>query len=235
MRRKIISLLISFTIITLTSCQNRNEQGLVAHYPLDGDFKDLSGNSHDIRVHEAVLTKDRFGRENSACFFNGISTNILAQVKNMPAVDHAQTISWWFMIEQPPDYVDSLGADNMITLVDTVQGIGLQFGYRAPGYHTLGLDTWYWGGRTVLGVAPTVTNKWHHCVYTYDGQVHRYFIDGQEIAQSSVKPQSGTPNTLMFGNYPSGDQFFAGSLDDIKIYNRVLKPSEIETLYKVKE
>lgn len=234
MDRKIIPLLIGFVFMTLNSCHYKTEKGLVAWYPFDGDARNKIGIGCDGIVQEAVPTSDRFGHVNKAYRFNGSSAYILAAVKNMPAVDHPQSLSWWFMIDQPPVYSDSLGADNMIALVDTAHGIGVQAGYRGPGYHTPGLDTWYWGGRTVLVSQPPAENIWHHCVYTYDGQTHRLYLDGQETAHSAVKPQSGNPDMLMFGNYPGGDQFFTGSLDDIRIYNRAITQSCIENLYREK-
>lgn len=235
MNSKIISLSISIAIMALNSCHNRTEQGLVAWYPFDGDARSMLGNQYNGKVFEAVLTSDRFGHDNNAYRFNGISAYILAPVDIMPAVDHPQTISWWFMIEQPPVYSDSLGADNMIALVDTAGGIGVQAGYRGPGYHTSGLDIWYWGGRTVLVSQLPAENRWHFCVYAYDGQTHRFYLDGQQVSQSAAKPQIGTPNMLMFGNYPGGDQFFAGSLDDVRIYNHDLTQSKIDNLYNAKE
>lgn len=223
---------LSILILSVTSCTKKEIPGLVAHYSFSGDASDESHNQNNALVHEATLTSDRFGNTKSAYRFNGTSAYIFAPVKNMPAPDAAQTISWWFMIEQPPDYIDSLGADNMIAMVDTVDGIGLQFGYRAPGYHTPGLDTWYWGGRTVLGTQPPAVNKWHHCIYTYDGRTHRFYLNGLLRSQSEVEPQAGTPEILMFGNYPGGNQFFAGALDEVRIYNRVLSHSEIEFVFK---
>ena len=226
-----VCLLLMITI----SCRKSITDGLVAYYPFDGDANDCSGHANNGIFDGAVLTANRFGKANSAIRFDGIAATISAKVTGMPAVDAPQSFSWWFLIEQPPTYIDSLGADNMIALVDTVKGIGVQTGFRAPGYHSRGLDIWYWGGRTVLESPQPALNKWHHCVYTYDGSIHRFYLDGQEYAQSDAKPQTGIPDILMFGNYPSGDQFFQGNLDDIRIYNRVLTQSDVEVLYKLRE
>ena len=235
MKGKIIFTSISFICLLISSCQNSDQRGLVVYYPLDGDIRDLAENSSSGRIVNAVPCEDRFGRKNHAYFFNGTSAYIVTRVKHLPAVDQTQTISWWFKIEQPPAYADSMGADNMIALVDTAAGIGVQTGYRGPGYHTDGLDTWYWGGRTVLEEKPPALNQWHQCVYVYEGSVHRFYLDGRETTQSTVQTQSGVPNICMLGNYPSGDQFFEGSLDDIRIYNRVLSLTEIENLYNAEE
>lgn len=226
---------ISFIIIFCLFCQKKEIPGLVADYTFNGNAADESGNENHAVVHGAHLTSDRFGNENSAYHLDGTSAHILAMVSNMPAVNNPQTISWWYRVDQSPEFSDSMGAGNMIALVDSALGIGVQFGYRAPRYHTLGLDTWYWGGRSVLESHQPTVNEWHHCVYTFDGQVHLFYQDGRQTAQSSVQSQVGTPNMLMFGNYPGGDQYFAGSLDEVRIYNRALSPSEIGLLYKEKE
>jgi len=226
-----ILILIIFSI----SCQNIEKPGPVAEYSFNGNALDESGNDNHAVVHGARLTSDRFGNENAAYYFDGSSGYIEALVSNMPAVEDPQTIACWFMIDQPPGYPDSLGADGMISLVDSAADIGVQFGYRAPGYHTLGLDVWYWGGRTVLETDQPQLNKWHHIAYTFDGKTHRFYLDGQQKAQSVVKPQHGTPKMLMFGNYPGGDQFFRGSMDEVCIYTRALPSAEIELLYNKKE
>jgi len=217
------------------SCQKNSDSGVVAHYSFDGDASDQSANGNHGIVNGAISVSDRFGNANNAYSFDGTSAYILAMVSNMPAVDSPQTISFWYIIDQPPSYIDSLGADNIIALVDSAEGIGVQVGYRAPGYHSSGLDTWYWGGRSILESEQPAINQWHHCVYTYDGQTHIFYLDGRQKAQSSVNPQVGTPDILMLGNYPGGDQFFSGSLDDVLIYNRALSFSEIELLYNKKE
>ena len=227
--------LIWLPVVLCLSCQNKEIPGLVAEYSMNGNAMDISGNGNHGVVHGAFLTMDRFGNENCAYRFDGTASNILAFVSNMPAVNEAQTISWWFKADQQPVFSDQLGAGNMIALVDTTDGIGLQFGYRAPGYHSLGLDGWYWGGRTILETEPPIVDEWHHCVYTYDGKMHCFYVDGRQTAQSSVQPQTGNPNMLMFGNYPGGDQYFSGCLDEVCVYHRALSAAEIDLLYNEKE
>jgi hypothetical protein len=228
--------LASFFIVCLlcwgnTSCKRNIDSGLVAYYPFNGNASDQSGNGNHGVVDGATLTSDRFGNENSAYRFDGINDNILAGVKNMPAIESPQSFSWWFKIDTIPTYIDEWGADNMIALVDTGKGVGIQFGFRAPGYNSLGFDTWNWGGGTLLEVERPEQKKWHHCVYTYDGSTHRFYINGIEIKKSTAKTQQDIPTLLMFGNYPSGDQFFEGQMDDIRVYNRTLKQPDMLNLY----
>jgi hypothetical protein len=213
------------------ACQKETDIGLVAYYPFSGDARDHSGNENHGSVDGSLLTADRFEQENSAFHFDGEKAMIEAHVKGMPAIDSPQSLSWWFRVETDPTYNDDFGADNMIALVDSGKGIGIQFGFRGPGYKSRGFDTWNWGGGTLLETEQPTLKKWHHCVYTYDGLNHRFYINSNEMSNSTKRTQQDTPTLLMFGNYPSGDQYFAGDLDDVRIYNRTLNQHEITILF----
>ena len=69
--------------------------GLIAHYPLQGDGKDLSGNENNATVNYATPTTDRFGNSNGALYFNGTNSYLEAPHKQylntLPI-----TISCWF-------------------------------------------------------------------------------------------------------------------------------------------
>lgn len=230
MMKKYALMLLILLIVPFPSCEDSINNGIVAYYPFDGDAKDYSGKANHGAVSGAVLTTDRFGRENNAFHFDGEKATIEAKVRNMPAIDSPQSFSWWFRIDTEPTYINDSGADNMIALVDSGKGIGIQFGFRAPGYHTLGFDAWNWGGGTLLEAEQPAVDKWHHCVYTFDGLNHKLYVDGAETSNSRANTQQDIPTLLMFGNYPSGNQYFAGDMDDIRIYNRVLNEDEITLL-----
>ena len=233
MMKKYLFISMFFLLTALISCKEdvNISKGLVAYYPFDGDAKDYSGNNNNGVVNGAVLTTDRFGRENSAYSFDGEKATIEATAKGMPAIDSPLSISWWFMISTKPTFINESDADNMIALVDSGKGIGIQFGFRAPGYETLGFDTWNWGGNTILEEKLPDVGKWHHCIYTFNGTVHKFYFNGIEIDESTEKTQNGVPTILMIGNYPSGNQYFAGEIDDIRIYNRELNQDEVNYLF----
>lgn len=221
-----------FALLLIISCQNTIDKGLVAYYPFTVGVDDQSGHGQNGIVNGAVLTEDRSGNKNCAYRFDGINAAILVNLTQIPALQEAQSISWWYVIDSIPKFSDEWGAGNMIALVDTAKGIGIQFGFRGPAYKSLGLDAWNWGGGTLLECQPLAVKVWHHCVYTFDGRENRFYLDG-ELQTSSVKEtQIGVPTLLMFGNYPSGDQYFEGRLDDIRIYNRVISQAEIRQLFQ---
>ncbi len=224
--------IVIFMLVVITSCRY---QGL----PIPLVYFSFSGNTIEKQIHSNKLensgakrSSDRFGTPNSAYYFDGTAASMMASLSDMPNINSSLTISWWFKIDATPFFKDSLDAGNMIALVDTTQAIGLQSGYRAPGYKTQGLDVWNWGGGTILECRKPEINQWHHCAYTYDGHKHRYFLDGQQISESDVKPQSGRPNLLMLGNYPGGTQYFGGWLDEIRIYDQALSIRKVGELFR---
>ena len=74
MKRNVISIALILMSITMIIAQIPTE-GLIAHYPFNGNANDESGYGNDGTVNGATLTEDRFGKSNSAYIFNGTSSN----------------------------------------------------------------------------------------------------------------------------------------------------------------
>ncbi|MEC7771764.1 MAG: LamG domain-containing protein [Bacteroidota bacterium] len=222
-------------LMLFLSCQHEDLPPTLIHYSFSENSIEGQGSSTILENHGTENSIDRFGNPQSARYFNGESASMNATLKEMPSIDSHLTISWWFKSKDKPIFKDSMDAGNMIALVDTTKAIGLQFGYRAPGYTTKGLDVWNWGGGTILDCQKPNINQWHHCVYVYDGYEHQFFLDGQSISKSETKPQSGRPNLLMLGNYPGGTQFFKGSLDEIRIYDQALSKIQVLELFELEK
>jgi hypothetical protein len=72
--------------------------------------------------------------------------------------------------------------------------------------------------------------EWAHLAVTYDGSTLRFYINGgldtQEVDVSLVFGTNDEP--LILGcDFPSGDEYFDGAMDDVRIYNRALLPGEV--------
>ena len=81
--------------------------------------------------------------------------------------------------------------------------------------------------------------SWHHVAFTYDssntGNVPIFYIDG--VAQtlttktSPAGAQTDNAGTGYIGNRGTVDRYLNGLIDDVRIYNRILTPTEISALY----
>ena len=77
-------------------------------------------------------------------------------------------------------------------------------------------------------------SRWYHLVVTYDGSdTLTTFMDGRLMnKKGGVVPTAANTKKLCFGSGSNGSsRLFAGSLDEVRIYERALEVSEIEQLY----
>jgi hypothetical protein len=75
---------------------------------------------------------------------------------------------------------------------------------------------------------------WHHLAATYDGTIMLLYLDGNQVASSTftLSLTSGIyPFTIGMG-YP-GNGKFAGSMDEVAVYNAALSSSSILNHYQV--
>jgi len=84
----------------------------------------------------------------------------------------------------------------------------------------------------------TITNgQWYHIVATFDSSsiTQKIYIDGvQNATQTTTGTMTANSNTLKIGySQGTGDSsnYFNGNIDDVRVYNRALSPSEVKQLY----
>ena len=78
-------------------------------------------------------------------------------------------------------------------------------------------------------------NQWFHLAGTYDGVTLRLYLNGQQVGTLGVAV-TPTVNTgpLEIGRdnaSTDGVFYFPGKIDEVRVYNRALSPSEIKSLY----
>lgn len=76
---------------------------------------------------------------------------------------------------------------------------------------------------------PLSADTWHHLTATLDGTALRAYVNGVLITTNSTArgPASYESRTLTLGRHCAAPQFFAGQVDDVRIYNRALSQTEI--------
>ena len=82
----------------------------------------------------------------------------------------------------------------------------------------------------VSGAKANPVNTWTHLALTYDGAMLRLYVNGS-LAASQARTgaiQTNSSPVRIGGNVPYG-QFFQGLIDEVRIYNRALSQTEIQT------
>jgi hypothetical protein len=68
---------------------------------------------------------------------------------------------------------------------------------------------------------------WHNIIYTFDGAIHTLIVDGVTAANTNTAQTSCAITEVQVGAVVGSLEFFQGSVDDLRIYNRVITATEI--------
>ena len=196
--------------------------GLVAAYSFnDGagtSITDSAGGANPGSISGATWTTA--GKYGSALSFDGVNDWVTVSDSASLDVTRVTLEAWvrptalgsmWRTVlhkEQPGGMVYALYAN---------QGFGLPLGQVNIG-----------GARNALG-ANLPLNTWSHLAVTYDGAVLRLFVNGTAAGTVTVSgsiPASTGP--LRIGGNAVRSEWFAGQIDEVRVYNRALTQSEIQ-------
>jgi hypothetical protein len=213
------------------------KDGLIAHYELDGNLSDSSGNYRHGRTldGEVRYTNGSVGR---AADFNG---EVRVSFGNVGDFEQAFTIAVWLKtgIQSPMTVLQKLSD------AKTRRGFEMSFDQSEPlpglkrGCHLTVRLTNQWPDNVVeMRTKERVDeNEQHHLVVAYDGSGKaaglRVFVDAKAVDLETVKDNlSGsirTASQLEIGNREWGNPY-KGQMDDLRLYARQLTPTEIEDL-----
>jgi len=229
-------LLLLFTLTSLNTLAQIPADGLVAYFPFNNNANDESGNNNNGIVTGAVLANDRFGNANKAYYFRN-NTDIIrihnSATINQNAVTDNYTVSFWYKTDienTPSDYY------SVIIAKDGTPGYPYKF------YHTVKDDSIIvtgnvWDFNSNIGsttrFAYLKNDAWHQLVFIADKTKDSIFlyIDGglKSVSQNNTVISGSNDWDLTIANGWTGEKCFIGSIDDIRIYNRVLNDPEIKS------
>jgi hypothetical protein len=80
------------------------------------------------------------------------------------------------------------------------------------------------------GTAALAANTWTHVAATYDGTTLRLYINGVQVSTTTVTGAVvATTGVLRLGGNSAWGEYFAGLIDEVRVYSRVLTAAEITT------
>ena len=214
--------------------------GLVAYYPFNGDTKDASGNGNHGINHGAVLAKDRYGRPDGAYYFScfhgmdGVHIEV-PDSASLNSPSNAVTISAWIRSDVDWYVKNKNGKQSWLSVV--CKG-------RTKRQYSLQIDAgtqkiWLMlGDRSCRDAVRGSSNypkrgEWYHVAMTYDGTKQVAYLDGEPVGHKMSKGQLDAAGEPLFigRDTPGEEEFFKGTIDDVRIYNRALSEYEISILF----
>jgi glucose/arabinose dehydrogenase/PKD repeat protein len=206
---------------TFTSVSQPSE--LVAAYAFDEGSgtvtADASNNANGGSVSGAAWVDGRFGK---ALSFDGV--NDLVTVNDAASLDLtvAMTLEAWVNPRTGNGWRNVLLKERPGQLAYALYGTTDTTRASAEISTGANLD--------VQAAATLALNTWSHLAATYDGATLRLFVNGTQVNSRAVTGAiavSGGP--LRIGGNTVWGEYFAGLIDDVRIYSRALSQSEVQT------
>ena len=198
--------------------------GLAGYWRFDGNANDASGNGRNgTPMGMPTYTAGKFGQ---AIRFDGVDDYVVIGAVGISGAA-PRTISGWAKIHTLgwPNWVDVFGFTGP-------SGAGGHFDIELVGTTTTpGHTTYGYYGIHVYGWEQDIVeadSDWHHLAASYDGTMVRWYGDGRLIG-SGVRDVN-TPDNVHMGKRDDNENYFPGSVDEVRIYNRVLSDGEVASL-----
>ena len=180
---------------------------------------DTSGGNHSGSTLNTTWTSGKYG---AALTFNGTNSWVtvnsaaalnLVTAQTLEAWVYPTTISGWrSVMMKEPNGLYYLEASN-----GSVAGAG-----PSAGLNTGSLQD-------VYGPASLPLNTWSHVATTWNGAMLRMFVNGVQVASKAVSgPLLTSTQPLRIGGNSTWGEYFAGKIDEVRIYNRALSAAEIQ-------
>lgn len=202
--------------------------GRVLHYPMNGNANDISGNGFNGTTQGGVTNDiNRFDEPSGALRLNGTNGFIDA-----PDGDYFGSGSFSISAWMRPVAFNSwsrimdfgIGQGNQNVLIGATNGTTGRAAIQTYNATT---------PSTVVTAPNAVTlNQWTHVAFVFENGAGRLYVNGVLVNQGpQLFPQSVVRTLCYIGRSNwAADGFLNGTLDDFRIYNRVLSDVELASL-----
>ena len=198
--------------------------GLIGYWPLDDGFGTTAIDASPVATDGSLVNGPVWttGAVNGALDFDGVDDAISFPSQPLLTTVQDVTIAAWIRHSPTNQWRSIVDARD-----STADGYDL---YLNP----TGRPFLRYNNDTLVGPDVVADGNWHHIVGTVDANGLRLYVDGLLVASgSSVVQPVNVSNHLRIGeNYAYGNSFFAGSLDEVRIYQRALDAADIVDLYR---
>lgn len=212
-------------VVTITNDDGAPIAGLVAAYGFNETTGtttvDASGNNFTGTI--AGATRTTAGKNGGALTFDGV--NDWVTVPDAAALDVTRvTLMAWVRPSALGDWKTAIMKENNGGLVYALYAEDAVD--RPAAYVNFGGTD-----RAAAGTTKLAVNTWAHIAMTYDGAALRIYQNGALVRTVNMTGNiiNGAGPLRIGGNASWTNEFFAGLIDDVRVYNRALTLAEVQT------
>jgi len=188
---------------------------LVGHWTLDeteGTVASDSAGENDGTVMGSPVWHPDAGMVDGALEFDGVGTFVVSDLA-VKSADGPFSILAWVKGGQPGQVlISQQGGGDWLSI--------------NPADGTLATECAGRVNRPLFSEGVITDGKWHRIGITWDGTSRRLYMDSEEVATDSQDSLASSDGGLMFGagKHLAAGSFFSGLIDDVRIYDRIVKP-----------
>jgi hypothetical protein len=199
--------------------------GLAAAYSFNeasGNANDSSGNNNTGTVSGA--TRTAAGKYSGALSFDGVNDRVNINDSNSLDLTTSMTLEAWVRPTSAAGWDSVIMKERPGNLTYALYGNSDTFG--GP----WGEVARSAGQAFTFSPATLAINTWTHLAVTYDGATLRLYVNGAQASSLTITGGITTSTgALRIGGNAIWGEYFAGLIDEVRIYNRALSPGEITT------
>lgn len=207
--------------------------GLVAFYPFDGSTADESGNGYDLDNHGCAFGVDRFGDTNCVWFGGTDGQHLETQAFELWS---SFSVSCWVRTDVSKDRSETGRRGSLVygnfpiyppSTGNPCRGIGFKVG--VDGMSVVERGPYYQDTKLVYDAA--IGNGWNHvCLVVENDTIVRCYLNGELVSAGALSDKMKRLKADCIGGRELG--CYAGSLDDVYIYDRAITDRDVQRLYQ---
>jgi hypothetical protein len=194
------------------------EMGLIAHWKLDETAGtvafDSAGEHHDATVIGTPLWRPEGGKIGGALELSGVGSFVTAKSVRDPSEGPLSVFAWV-----------KGGAPGQV-IVSQADGVNWLMASSPDGVLTTELKNSGRSGKPLVSGAAITDGAWHRVGVVWDGSNRILYVDNIEVARDTQASLGGSTGNMSIGagSTMTPASFWKGLIDDVRIYNRAVKP-----------
>ena len=204
---------------------------MVAHYPFSGSSEESAGRSPAATLSNTTFVPDELGVDTGAISFASGSATLPVTIDSdtrsvrmrvlIPSGELAGPFPKVLFAQESDELSNGLWRVSIGENARRAPKLELYAGGRASQFDI------YFDDSTL----PPILDRWFELTLVLDGAISRYYIDGQWIGAAGsdnyVSPGQTSPEVIIGAGRRQADQFFDGSVSDVRLFGRALTDCEV--------